>query len=256
MHGIETNPGPTDKKRIRIAYININSITTENKRGELEQFIITNNMQIVALTGTKLDDTVADSQYMLHDFHPPIVRNRTRHGDVALYCHKSLPIQRLLNIEIGKEEWVWAKIKIANFTQIINCTYLPPNLSSGRLHTFLVTFTEAICLSQNHSPTATITLGDFNTGNVYLDHSFSRHSGITFDHKLEETTDMLNLNQVINEPTRLTNEVANLRDLIFTSSYDIIQHSGTLSSFAHLDRFPTFVELDAAMVDMQKNHPS
>ena len=257
MHGIETNPGPTDKKKIRIAHININSITTENKREELEQFIITNNMQIVALTETKLDDTVADSQYMLHDFHPPIVRNRSRHGGgVALYCHKSLPIQRLLNIEIGNEEWVWAKVKIANLTLIINCTYLPPHLSSDRLHTFLDTFTEAICLAQNHSPTAVIALGDFNTGNIYLDHSFSRHSGITsFDHKLKETTDMLNLNQLINEPTRLTNEVANLRDLIFTSNADIIQHSGTLSSFANLDHLPIFVELDAVTVDNAEKPP-
>ena len=115
MHGIETNPGPTDKKRIRIAYININSITTENKREKLEQFINSNNVQIVALTETKLDDKVAYSQYMLHDFHPPIVRNRARHGGgVALYCNKSLPIQRLLNIEIGNEEWEWSKIEIEN----------------------------------------------------------------------------------------------------------------------------------------------
>ena len=123
MHGIETNPGPPETNKLTIAHLNINSITSANKIDELEQFVMTNNVKILALTETKLDRTVADSQYSINDFHPPLTRHRTRHGGgVALYVHKSLPVQRLSIIEIGDEEWVWAKIKTQNFNLLISTT--------------------------------------------------------------------------------------------------------------------------------------
>ena len=246
MHGIETNPGPPETNKLTIAHLNINSITSANKIDELEQFVMTNNVKILALTETKLDRTVADSQYSINDFHPPLTRHRTRHGGgVALYVHKSLPVQRLSIIEIGDEEWVWAKIKTQHFNLLISCIYLPPNLSADRLQSFLDTFTEAICQAQTYSPTAIISLGDFNTGNIYLDHPIHQHSGITpFDIKLKDTAQILDLHQIIDQPTRVTDDTSNLRDLIFTSNSSIVQHSGTLSSFAHLDHFPIFVVLN------------
>ena len=246
MHGIELNPGPTEPERLTIAHVNINSITVNNKLEELEQFIEANNIKILALTETKLDKTVADSQYFIKDFHPPLTRHRTRHGGgVALYVHKSLPVLRLSNLEIGEEEWVWAKIKTRNFTLLVNCIYLPPSLSTDRLQTFLDTFTEAYCRAQSYSSTAIISLGDFNSGNIYLNHTGIRHSGITpFDQKLKETMQMLDFSQIIDQPTRVTNNTNNLRDLIFTSNSNIVRHSGILSSFANLDHFPIYVELN------------
>ena len=91
MHGIESNPGPQKSKQFTIAHLNINGITTEGKLDELEQFIETNNIKVLALTETKLDKTVADSQFAIKDFHKPITRHRTRHGGgVALYVHTRL----------------------------------------------------------------------------------------------------------------------------------------------------------------------
>ena len=246
MHGIESNPGPQKSKQFTIAHLNINGITTEGKLDELEQFIETNNIKVLALTETKLDKTVADSQFAIKDFHKPITRHRTRHGGgVALYVHKSLPVQRLASIELGEEEWIWAKIKTHNFELLINCTYLPPNLTTDRLQTFIDNFTEANCRAHAHAPTAIISLGDFNSGNIYLDEKRTQHSGITmFDHKLNDTAQILDLSQVINEPTRVTNNTENLRDLIFTSNKNIVLNSGVLSSFGKLDHFPIFIELE------------
>ena len=115
MHGIELNPGPIEPERLTIAHVNVNSITVNNKLEELEQFVGANNIKILALTETKLVKTVADSQYFLKDFHPPPKRHRCG-GGVALYVLKSLPFLRLSNLEIGEEEWVWAKIKTHYFT--------------------------------------------------------------------------------------------------------------------------------------------
>ena len=48
MHGIERNPGPQTVNHLTIAHLNINSITADNKIDELEQFITTNDIKILA----------------------------------------------------------------------------------------------------------------------------------------------------------------------------------------------------------------
>ena len=248
--GIEINPGPLShnhqRQNFTIAHININSITAENKIDELQQFTERNNVKILAASETKLDDKIAKSLYTLEGFHTPLTRHRDRHGGgVAIYVHKSLPYQRLTQLEVGNEEWIWSKIKTKQFTLLICCVYLPPNLTAERLHDFNDHFTESVCLAQSHSPTATLLLGDLNTGNIYLDESTYNHNGITsFDRLLQDTADTLDLQQLITQPTRITDNRENLRDLIFTSNNDIIIDSGTLSPFSQLDHFPIYATIN------------
>ena len=229
---------------INIAHININSITADNKIDELQQFTDTNDIKILALTETKLDDKIADNLYTIVGFHSPLVKHRTRHGGgVAIYVHKSLPVQEIQNFDCH-EEWIWAKIKTTKFSLFVCCTYLPPNLAADRLQNFIENFSEFVCKAQSYTPTAILVLGDFNTGNIYLQKDVYQHSGISaFDHKLKETADALGLYQIIQNPTRTTQNSNNLRDLLFSSNKEIIVKSGTLSSFGNLDHFPIFASL-------------
>ena len=245
ISGIESNPGPETTRQLTACHLNINSVTAENKIDELHQFVETNNIEILALTETKLDNTVADNLYSLSGFHSPIVKHRTRNGGgVALYIHKSLPFQKLQNFDCD-EEWVWAKIKTKNFTLLICCVYLPPNLSANRLQRFIANFSEFVSQAHTHEPTATLVLGDINAGNIYLRNGIYQHSGVTsFDRQLKNTADTLDLYQIIDQPTRITQNCANLRDLLFTSNERIIADSGTLSPFANLDHFPIYATLD------------
>ena len=72
----------------------------------------------------------------------------------------------------------------------------------------------------------------------------SQSSGTTsFDFLLKDTAESLGLDQLIREPTRISTNSANLRDLIFTDNSQSVQSSGTLSSFSNLDHFPIFVSL-------------
>ena len=132
------------------------------------------------------------------------------------------------------------------FSILICCLYLPPNLDSNRLDHFIENFSESVSLANTYPATTKIILGDFNAGNVYLKHTNQglKSSGIdAFDSKLFDTAETLDLTQVIHEPTRITEECANLRDLIFVSNNEIVKDSGTLSSFSRLDHFPVYVEL-------------
>ena len=243
--GIESNPGPP-LQHTNIAHVNINSITAENRRDELLQFLDINDIQICALTETKLDNNVPPSMYTLAGFNPPLTRHRNRHGGgVALYSHASLPVKRLPDLELGEEEWIWAKIKLTNMTLLICCIYLPPNLDSERLQNFIEHFTESLSLSQRYMPATILLLGDFNTGNVYLSNETAySHSGITtFDHKLNDTATMLELTQLISQPTRISENKSNLRDLIFINNTQVVEESGTLSSFTNIDHFPVYVSI-------------
>ena len=247
ISGIEVNPGPSHSQTISVSHANINSVTSDHKMDELYQFVQTHNIHIMALTETKLDNSVDSSIYNIHGYHAPLTKHRTRHGGgVALYVHTSLPVQRLQHLEIGQEEWIWAKVKTKSFTLIICCLYLPPNQTANRLQDFIYNFSEAFHQSQRHAPTATLILGDINAGNVYLSDDMQFHSSGTtpFDRILKDTADALDLHQLIREPTRISTSSANLRDLIFTNNPEIVTDYGTLSPFAHLDHFPIFASLD------------
>ena len=243
--GVERTPGPATTQYLNIAHININSITAGHKIDELLQFVQINDIKICALTETKLDNTISSTLYKLHNFHDPFTRHWNRNGGgVALYTHSSLPIKRLHELELDDEEWIWAKIKTQKLNLLVCCVYLPPNLSSHRVQLFIDRFSESISLAQTHSPDAILLLGVFNTGNVYLDQDIYNHSGITpFDHKLKNTAQILDLSQLIKHPPRITDNISNLRDLIFTSNTDIIIDSGTLSAFSTLDHLPIFASV-------------
>ena len=246
--GIEKNPGPTRKnnctKYISIAHVNINSITAPGKLQELENFVNVNKISILALTETKLDDSVHPSLYHIKDFHSPLTKHRDRHGGgTAIYIHSSLTFSRVPSLELPEEEWVWVKIKVKSSSFVLCSTYLPPHLTAQRQQEFIDRLTDSITLAQIHSPNVLLT-GDLNVGNVFLPSFAYRHSGITsFDHRLKDTTEALDLTQLITQPTRIEHATHNLRDLFFSSNTDLIINSGVLSSFSTLDHFPIFVTL-------------
>ena len=140
--GIEKNPGPSETpKTFSLAHFNINSITSGTKHDELEYFVESNNIQIIGLTETKLNDEIHPSLYKLKSFHTPFTRHRNRHGGgVSPYFHTSLAATRLPDLEVGEEEWVWAKAKWKNMTVITCCLYVPPTSGLNAWRNFLTTF--------------------------------------------------------------------------------------------------------------------
>lgn len=246
--GIESNPGPKDDSKI--AHVNINSITSENRRDELEEFTSSNKIQILALTETKLDSTIHESQFKLKHFQQPFVRHRNRRGGgVAIYFHTSLAASRLPDLEIGNEEWIWAKVKFSTMTIILCCVYIPPDLRAERLQEFLDHFHESISMAQIYNPASIIVTGDFNAGNTYLSSNFNHSPVSAFERQLEITAESLGLSQLITEPTRHQDATQNLRDLCFVSNPEIVTASGVLPSFSNLDHFPIHVSVKATIPD-------
>ena len=252
--GVEPNPGPHEKK-LKLCHVNINSITTPGKRDELACFTDNNDIDILMLTETKLNDTVHPSLYELPHFQTPFLNNRTRHGGgTATYVRQNISATRVTDLELDGEEWTWTMIKISNVKILTCCLYLPPNLSTDRLNDFTDRLSDSISAAQCFSPTSIMILGDFNSGNVYLDSKYSVNSGTTlFDMRLKDCLETLNMTQLIDQPTRVTKYVANLRDLVVTNNTQLISDFGILPPFSTLDHYPVFATLNISPPIMSHN---
>ena len=138
-----SDPG-NGNRHLNIAHVNINSITAVNRLDELHHFVNINNIHILALTETKLDENVHPALYRLDDFHTPLTHHRNRHGGgTAIYARKTLPITQLNFLELdNSEDWVWCKISISRTSLLICCLYLPPNLDTNRLDQFTEIFSK------------------------------------------------------------------------------------------------------------------
>ena len=100
-------------------------------------------------------------------------------------------------------------------------------------------------MAQTFSPTVVIILGDFNTGNIFLDRDdYARSTTTSFDIKLKDALDTMDLVQIIDTPTIITDDTANLRDLIITDNKQIIANSGLLSPFSNIDHIPVTITLN------------
>ena len=231
---------------ITLAHVNINSITAPDRLDELETFADTHDIDIMCLTETKLDNAVNTSLYHMNNFSPPLTKHRDRHGGgVAIYTKNNLAVTRLIELELDAIEWIWAKVRTSGHTFIVCCVYLPPHLTASDHINFLDKFTDSVARAQMYNPSAVLILGDLNVGNIFLDDKFTEnHSGITnFDKNLKDTLLGLDLVQMIDHPTRISGETANLRDLVIVSDTDKVVDNGILSSFSQLDHFPTYVSL-------------
>ena len=76
-----------DPNKLIIGHLNINSI---RYKFEYLKYIIDNNIDILLISETKLDNTFPNGQFLMNSFHPPFRKDRTEKGGgggVLLYIY-------------------------------------------------------------------------------------------------------------------------------------------------------------------------
>ena len=232
-------------KSLKLAAVNINSVTSPGRIDELQYFVDSYGIDVLALSELKIDSTVHPSLYSLTGFHPPIVKPRTRRGGgTAIYVNKSLPFSHMNNLDNDDIEAIWVQVKVKDKLVIICSTYIPPHMPADKQSRYLDQLTDSVTQAHSHSPEALVVMGDLNGGNCWLPPNAPPHSPInSFEGKLKSTSEELGLTQLINTATRIQNRTHNIRDLIFTDSPHVITDSGILPSFSNLDHFPVYATL-------------
>ena len=110
--------------RIIIGHININSI--RHKFEPLVSFI-NNNLDILVISETKIDDTFPDSQFLIERFSVPDRLDRTAKGrGILLYIREDIPSKRVKRVTLDESfEGFVIKINLRSKRWLLECSYNP-----------------------------------------------------------------------------------------------------------------------------------
>lgn len=133
---IDVIPGPLSN--FVVFHVNMNSIMAPDKLSEVEQFVSSNDIDVLALW----DKTRRKWPMPLHFewLSGSICKTPGRlGGGVALYGRSTLPAKRWTEFESPDEELIWMVVKVNKLIQIIGGVYVPHNLPVSR-HDLSVTY--------------------------------------------------------------------------------------------------------------------
>ena len=162
------NGSPLGENNFICLHFNINSITAEGRLEQLSSICKTLKVGCLALTESKLDDSIPTSSILIEGMYEPLRRDRTRHGGgCLLYIAQAFTFKQRTDLQSDKYEHICADIQVRDKLYTINTLYRPPN-ESRENHIEFTTEIEGILskVSQNQSNTK-IFLADFNFENGY-----------------------------------------------------------------------------------------
>ena len=230
---VALNPGPkrASTSNISVCHWNLNSISPHNytKLFLLKAYIAIHKFDIICLSETYLDssttsddDNLAISGYnLIRSDHP----SNNKRGGVCIYYKNFLPL-RVLGIQY-LQECINFELniggKICNFISL----YRSPSQTQDEFEKFIDNLElnlETLC---QNNPFLIVLIGDLNAKSKnWYSHDKISHKG----NEIENVTAQFGLQQLVKEPTHISNNSSSCMDLIFTSQPNLITDSGVHSS--------------------------
>ena len=210
---IHTNPGPTlnDKHSLDIIHLNTRSI--RNKMENLSPVV--DSFHVVCFSETHLDADTASNTLLLDGFDESLRKDRTQHGGgLMVYISNMLKYRRRHDLESPIIETLWVEINFKEINVLICCLYKSDFIASPSV--FITKLQNSIEIALDYTPHIII-LGDINID----------FSNLT-NNQLRDCMSLFSLQNVINEPTRVTDNSATLIDPIIVSDVVETLDSGTL----------------------------
>ena len=223
------NGSPLNSNDLIVAHWNVNSILKEGRLDELLLNIQSLKAQIVILTESKLDSSIPSNIITFPGFHEPLRRDRNRHGGGCLiYISQQFVFKQQSQIQSEFFESISVDVRVKEKVYSINCYYRPPDTDNHEL--FLWETEKMLGRLNSHKAHTKLIISDLNFGNVYC--KFPVLCPKPLDNVAPELFSSFNFHQLIDIPTRVTNNTTSLIDLIFTSNQDNISCHGTLPPVA------------------------
>ena len=227
-----TNGPPIDITNFNIIHYNINSILCDGRLEELSDICRTLNIGVLICTESKLDNTIPTNLLTIPGMHEPIRNDRNRHGGgTIMWISQSLVFKRRTELEEGFYEHIWADVKVKNTIFAINAFYRPPSTLAEDETNFLLT-SERILTKLSDQPNPVIA-SDLNFGNCYCKFPILEHKPL--DNRAPDLFESYGLHQLIDIPTRTTENTISLIDLFYVKNRDNIVAQGTLPKIADHD---------------------
>ena len=201
-------------KGLKFAHLNVVSLIKNFE--EIKLFLEVNDIDILALNETRLDETVFDSEITI-PLYKLIRKDRNKQGGgVAIYFKNSLDVQTIAHESLCHLEANCIKIFMKGSRPILFLNwYRPPN-SKADIWDYYEHFLEfADSLNTN-----IVIMGDLNVDILNVNHN-------VLNHKYLALNSIYSLNQInMTEPTRITHECATLLDHMITNDLSNVQSHG------------------------------
>lgn len=213
-----------------MCFVNVRSLV--NNFNKFKLFVLQQNFDIVGISETWLTNSV-NSEVIQIDGYTFVRQDRgARGGGVGVYLGTNIRYEVLESSTQDYVEQIWLKIYNKNGTFVVGNIYRPPGTNLER---FLNHFEDGVA---NYIPLCTelVCGGDFNINLLSLEDRKTV--------RFLEAIDSLGMKQIVNEPTRLTENSMTLIDLIMIAGDNkVLYDSGTKDTNGvsdHLAVFCTF----------------
>ena len=179
------------------------------------------------ISETHLSGEIKTEDIQLKRFQNPIRKDRNRHGgDVAIYAKNSLHIRERPEFHNTDLEIIWVEVSTTSSKIMIGVMYRPPNS--------LVSYWQT--LENNLQSIIDMNIPIFLGGDLNVD-MLTNHSG-----HLGNLLSRLNLENIVLEPTRITDTSATCLDLFITNRPNLILSVNVLPNFCS-DHCPVSVDI-------------
>ena len=230
-----SNGPPIDVNNFKIVHYNINSILAPDRLEQLTDICKTLQIDVLILSESKLDQTIPSNLISLPGYHEPIRHDRNRHGGgVIMYIADYLIYQHHPELQSEYFEHLWVDVRVNEKIFAINGLYRPPNETADDHQLFLNTSEQILeKLSRYDKAIYKIISGDLNYGNSYC--KVPVLDAKPLDSTAPDLFSSYGFFQLIDIPTRVTENSVSLISLIYVNQPDDILCHGTLHRIADHD---------------------
>ena len=230
-----TNGSPIRQNNITFIHYNVDSILADGRIDELTLVCQTVNIDCLVISESHLDQTIPNNLITIPGFHEPIRRDREVSGRLGggclVYVSNKHTFEQKHEFQADDFEHLWVDIRIDKSLYTVNVWYRPPNVDN---HDQFMNVSENILSQlQTYKSDNKIIMSDFNFGNCYSKYPVLPHKPL--DSRAPELFEGYGFTQLIDIPTRVTQNSSSLVDLVFVQKQDFVTIHGTLPKIADHD---------------------
>ena len=108
---VDSNSNPIKSTNFTFLHYNVWSLMAEGRIDYLARICKKYAIDVLAISESKLDDTIPSDLLRIPGYHEPIRRDRTRNGGgCVIYISDHLPFKQMVNLQSEHFEHIWVDV--------------------------------------------------------------------------------------------------------------------------------------------------